>query len=171
MDYRLTTLSVMLIILCIFIILVVRYKNHRYEEAKEYIDFIEKSLDFERKKYSGLQQDIDSNYVTMFEYGITKRTLSDSVNENIKLKQELEQLEVPVNGCKGLEIGKESNYQCECGSEEFTHLRSTENSGIKGEIPYNETEYQCVRCGRLHTIKLKIYGTNIQLDRVIKKES
>jgi len=62
-------------------------------------------------------------------------------------------------------------YECECGSEEFTHLRSTENSGIKGEIPYNETEYQCVRCGRLHNIKTKMWGTNIQKDRVIKKES
>jgi len=61
-------------------------------------------------------------------------------------------------------------YKCECGGEEFTHLRGSEHNGIKGEIPYNETEYQCVRCGRLHTIKQKMYGTNIQLDRVIKKE-
>lgn len=80
---------------------------------------------------------------------------------------------VPVNCCceDATRMPDYGLYKCECGSEDFTHLRSTENSGIKGEIPYNETEYQCVRCGRLHNIKTKMWGTNIQKDRVIKKES
>jgi len=181
MDYRLTTLSVMLIILCILIILVVRYKNNKYEEVKKYIDFIEKTLNEKlnelRSELSYVKLNRDIHFVTRIEYDAVKKCLSYYVDENIKLrehnsklKEELDQLKVPVNCCKGLEIGKESNYQCECGSEEFTRLRGSEQTGIKGEIPYHENEYQCTRCGRLHTIKQKMYGTNIQLDRVIKKE-
>jgi len=91
---------------------------------------------------------------------------------NSKLQEELDQLKVPVNRCceDATRMPDYGLYKCECGEEEFTHLRGSEHNGIKGEIPYNENEYQCVRCGRLHTIKQKMYGTNIQLDRVIKKE-
>lgn len=99
---------------------------------------------------------------------------NDKIREhNSKLQEELDQLKVPVNRCceDATRMPDYGLYKCECGSEEFTRLRGSEHSGIKGEIPYNENEYQCVRCGRLHTIKQKMYGTNIQLDRVIKKES
>jgi len=184
-------ITIMVVLLIILIAASCSYDKLREENSinETMLDLTKKELSQTEKELSQTEKELqkvkyekdillskNSYYEQRESWRVARIKMLEDSNDklrehNSKLQEELDQLKVPVNRCEGLEIGKESYYQCECGCEEFTHLRGSEQTGIKGEIPYNENEYQCIRCGRLHTIKQKMYGTNIQLDRVIKKES
>lgn len=175
-----------LIIVVLFIILIAASRS--YDELRKensnnemLFDLTKKELNLTEKELQKVKFERDislskNNYYEQRESWRIKvlENSNDKIREhNSKLQEELDQLKVPVNRCceDATRMPDYGLYKCECGGEEFTHLRGSEHSGIKGEIPYNENEYQCVRCGRLHTIKTRMWGTNIQLERVIKKES
>jgi len=165
-----------IVIICVLVSLLI-FVAAQKQKCDDLISTLNTQLIESRREIGKLYAEKTSNYLLVeFSY---KHRINYLENENeilkkhnSKLQEELDQLKVPVNRCceDATRMPDYGLYKCECGGEEFTHLRGSEHNGIKGEIPYNETEYQCVRCGRLHTIKQKMYGTNIQLDRVIKKE-